>query len=155
LQTSIIGDFIGVARIFRNFNQEGEPNLKLVASLDVGSSVRCIHYHSYVESLVLIGSMEGNLIGLKLPDLNKLETIKECTVMHTVKASITNIMTAPVKNEPNIYFIVLSDNIGYLHILKGEKDNIRSYKLLISLRTGQSEIWSMCINPYIDVLPET
>ena len=75
--------------------------------------------------------------------------------MYTVKASITCIKSAPVKDEPNNYFIIISDNIGYIHILKGYNGDIRSYKLLISLRTGNSEIWSMSINPYIDVLPET
>ena len=126
-----------------------------MASLNVGSSVRCIHYHNFVDNFVLIGSMEGNLIGLNLPSVSGIETIKECTIIFSVKGSISCINTAPIKNTPDGFYVIICDNIGYVHILKGIQDRIQTYHLINSIKTCSSEIWSMCINPFIDVLPET
>ena len=155
MQSSVIGDFYGIARIFRNINKDGTVHPKLMASLNVGSSVRCIHYHNYVDNFVLIGSMEGNLIGLNLPNISEIDKITECTIVYTVKGSISCINTAPIKENPSGFYVIICDNVGYIHILKGTQDLIVSYHLMMSIKTCSTEIWSMCINPFIDVLPET
>jgi hypothetical protein len=93
-----------------------------MASLNVGSSVRCIHYHNFVDNFVIIGSMDGNLIGLNLPSVPDIDKIKECTIIYSVKGSISCINTAPIKDKQDGFSIILCDNTGYLHILKGNSD---------------------------------
>ena len=44
---SLVGDFLGKVRIFENFASNGDVRIKLIASISVGSSVRCIHMHQF------------------------------------------------------------------------------------------------------------
>lgn len=72
-----------------------------------------------------------------------------------MSGSISCINTAPIKNSPEGFYLIICDNVGFVHILKGSKDQISSYHLMMSVKACSSEIWSMSINPFIDVLPET
>jgi hypothetical protein len=63
LQSSLVGDFVGKARIFKNKDSNGRKRPKLMASINAGSSVNCVHFHDFQNNFALIGCVSGVLMG--------------------------------------------------------------------------------------------
>lgn len=86
--------------------------------------------------------MSGDLIGIKYKQVNKRygeyiteddEPTQHIIYQAGYDHALTSIKTARVQYKPNFFYIILSDTSGYIHILKGEKDEPESYQPVLVL----------------------
>ena len=123
---SMIGDFFGNIRVFDTSN--GQPQLLWTLNLEDG--IRYVHFHDFINSFGLVGSMDGTLRAVMIGEEIKVEAI------YAGGHTITNIRTALTEKEGE-YYIILGDTYGYLHILRGKADDPTSYKLVTKIQAHQ------------------
>ena len=75
--------------------------------------------------------MAGKLYGLKFEDVGKVILDQNHDMIYNAEHTITNIRTARVKDSDDHFYIILSDVRGFLHILKGFRDECSSYSLVL------------------------
>ena len=142
-------------------------NVKHIVSYGVSSSVSCIHFHQFIPTFVFVGSNEGSLFGFNLPKINKNGEV-ECAIdsghIYQAQGPITSIKTSKSKMNPNHFFIVLSDQSGFINILKGNNKKVHSYQPFCSYDSNvlvEKEfdepiaIWSICTNPFVEIIQGT
>ena len=73
------------------------------------------------------------MFGFNVPKIDKYGKA-ECAIdsghIFQAQGAITNIKTAKSKKNPNIFFMVLSDQSGFIYILQGNSTNVHSYEIL-------------------------